>query len=68
MLEFIRRHWIAYIIGIIVALIFGFGVSYIIGIKASTPDDVRNERLAAEKENAEFNSSVDASSGSNAEG
>lgn len=49
MFAFIRRHWLAYVIGIVVAIIVGFGASYIFGIKGSTPESVRAEHVAAEK-------------------
>lgn len=47
---FIRSHWLAYIIGVAVAVLLGLGASYFLGVKWSTPADVRRERIAAEKQ------------------
>ena len=47
MFAFIRKHWVAYLIGAAVAVALGFGVSYVLGVKWSTPEDVRAERQEA---------------------
>lgn len=49
MFSFIRRHWVAYLIGALVALALGFGAAWYIGVKGSLPEDVRAERIASEK-------------------
>lgn len=48
--SFIRRHWLAYIIGAAVAILLGLGVSYFLGVKWSTPDSVRQERVQKEQQ------------------
>lgn len=53
MFAFIRRHWIAYVIGAALAVVAGFGLSYMLGQKWSTPPEVRAERVQAEIENQE---------------
>lgn len=53
MLSFIRRHWVAYLIVAAVAIVLGFGVAYFVGVKGSTPEKVRTERIAAEKRDEE---------------
>lgn len=63
MLDFIRRHWIAYVVALIVAIALGAGAAYYVGVKASTPSEVRIERISAEKENATFLDSLDSGSG-----
>lgn len=50
MFAFIRSHWLAYIIGVAVAALLGLGASYFLGVKWSTPSDVRQERIAAEQQ------------------
>ena len=47
MFAFIRKHWVAYLIGAATAVALGFGVSYVLGVKWSTPEDVRAERQGA---------------------
>lgn len=49
MFTFIRDHWIAYLIGAVLAAILGFGASYVVDLLGSTPDDVRSEQIAQEK-------------------
>lgn len=51
MLSFIKQHWVAYVIGAAVALALGFGVSYVLGVKWSTPPEVRAQRIEAEQTN-----------------
>lgn len=53
MFAFIRKHWVAYLIGAAFAAALGLGVSYILGVKWSTPEDVRAERQEAYAEDAE---------------
>lgn len=54
MIEFIKRYWIAYLVGAAVAVLLGAAAAHFFGIKASTPMDQREERILAEKENAAF--------------
>lgn len=49
MLSFIRRHWVAYAVGVVLALLLGFGAAWFVGVKCSTPEDVRAERIKAEQ-------------------
>ena len=49
MLSFIRRHWVAYAVGAALALLLGFGAAWFVGVKCSTPEDVRAERIKAEQ-------------------
>lgn len=49
MLSFIRRHWVAYVVGAVLALLLGFGAAWFVGVKCSTPEDVRAERIKAEQ-------------------
>jgi len=52
--DFIKRHWLAYLIGVFVAIGVGALAAYVVGIKASTPAEVRRERIAAEKAQQSF--------------
>lgn len=49
MLSFIRRHWVAYAVGAALALFLGFGAAWFVGVKCSTPEDIRAERIKAEQ-------------------
>ena len=49
MFSFIKRHWIAYLIGAVVALALGLGLSYFVGVAGSTPEAQRVERNEAER-------------------
>ncbi len=48
MFKFIRQHWIAYLIGAVVAIALGLGASYLVYIKGSTPASIREEQVADE--------------------
>ena len=50
MFAFIKNHWLVYIIGTAIAVLIGLGASYFLGVKWSTPADVRKERIAAEQQ------------------
>lgn len=50
MFTFIREHWPAYLIGVVIALIVGFGAAYAVGVVGSTPADVRAEHVEGEQE------------------
>lgn len=39
MFKFIKEHWIAYLIGAVIAIAIGFGASYFVGVIGSTPED-----------------------------
>lgn len=54
---FIKRHWVAYVAGAVIALLLGFGLSYVLGQRWSTPENVRAEREAEHEE--EQNATVD---------
>lgn len=49
MFAFIQRHWLAYIIGAAIAVLIGLGASYFLGVKWSTPADVRAAHVEAEQ-------------------
>ncbi|QWT17588.1 hypothetical protein KPC83_07090 [Collinsella sp. zg1085] len=53
MIAFIKKHWRAYLIGALLAIALGAGASIILGIKASTPEDLRQKRIEAERRNSE---------------
>ncbi len=38
MFKFIKEHWIAYLIGAVIAIAIGFGASYFVGVIGSTPE------------------------------
>lgn len=55
MFSFIRRHWVAYLIGLVLAIALGFGVAIFVGIKGSTPvsthaEEVKQEQSTEEKD------------------
>ena len=49
MFSFIKRHWIVYLVGAVVALALGFALAYAVGVAGSTPEAVRVERNEAEQ-------------------
>ena len=53
MFTFIKRHWVAYLVGALIALALGFGVAYAVGVIGSTPEVTRIEQTEAEQEDAE---------------
>lgn len=53
MFTFIKRHWVAYLVGALIALALGFGVAYAVGVIGSTPEATRIEQTEAEQEDAE---------------
>ncbi len=59
MFSFMRRHWVAYLVATIIALALGFGAAYFVRVKGSLPDEVRAERIAAEKKQAEAVDQID---------
>lgn len=48
MFSFIKRHWIAYLIGAVAALALGFGLAYAVGVVGSTPEAVHTEEVLQE--------------------
>ena len=69
MFAFIKRHWLAYIIGAAVAVLIGLGASYFLGAKWSTPADVRAEHVKAEqKAQAEVDGIADKTDGGSSSG
>lgn len=58
MFAFIQKHWVAYLVGAAVAVALGFGASYVLGIKWSTPPEVRAERLEEQEKDEELNSQL----------
>lgn len=68
MFRFIRRHWIAYLIAAVIAAAMGTGAAYVIGVRYSTPEDVRAARVAAEKSDSSLADEEDAGSGSSQTG
>lgn len=68
MRDFIRRHWLAYLIGVVIAIAVGALAAYIVGIKASTPEDVRQQRIAAEQQQGTLNDGYESPSDTAAAG
>jgi len=60
--DFIRRYWLAYLIGAVVAIAVGGLAAYVVGIKASTPESVRQQRIEAEQSQSAFEDGVDSGS------
>lgn len=48
-IEFIKHHWIAYLIGAILAIALGLGVSLFILRVGSTPEQLHAEEVASEQ-------------------
>lgn len=68
MFAFIRKHWIAYLAGAAVAAALGFGASYVLGIKWSTPPEVRAERHAEQEKDEEARKQLEEDEESGEEG
>ena len=66
MVDFIRRHWVAYLIAAIVALAIGFGAAYVVGEIGSTPENLHAEEVAAEQGSDEAASADSASDSASA--
>lgn len=66
MFSFIRKHWAAYLIGAAVAVALGFGASYVLGIKWSTPPEVRAERLEEQEKDEEERNQLSEDEGADA--
>ncbi len=55
MFSFIRRHWVVYLIGLVLAIALGLGAAVLVGIKGSTPasthaEEVKQEQSTEEKD------------------
>lgn len=48
-IEFIKRHWIAYLIGAVLAIALGLGTSLLILRVGSTPAELHDKEVAAEQ-------------------
>lgn len=59
MFSFIKRHWIAYLIGVLAAILIGLGASYYVGVVGSTPAAERAERVEREQENSDTKDSIE---------
>lgn len=59
MFEFIKEHWVQYLIGATVAVLLGLGLSFYLGSKWSTPASVRAEYVEAEQERGEEMDEID---------
>lgn len=46
-IDYIKQHWIAYLVGAVIAVLFGFALSYVLGQKWSTPAEVKAARVEA---------------------
>lgn len=49
MLEYIREHWIQYLVGATIAALLGLGLSFYLGEKWSTPESVRAQHVEEEQ-------------------
>ena len=49
MFSFIKRHWPVYLILTLIAVVFGFGAAYIVGVKGSTPASAISEEVEQEQ-------------------
>lgn len=54
MISFIRKHWVAYLVGAAIAIVLGFGISVLVGVKGSTPADERAEIVKKESNSGIF--------------
>ena len=49
MLDYVKEHWLQYLIGATVAALLGLGLSFYLGEKWSTPESVRAQRVEQEQ-------------------
>lgn len=49
MIEYIKDHWVQYLIGATVAALLGLGLSFYLGQKWSTPESARAQRIEEER-------------------
>lgn len=59
MIQFIKEHWVQYLIGAIVAVLLGLGLSFFLGSIWSTPESIRAERVEAEQQKGEELDEID---------
>ena len=64
MLEYIREHWIQYLVGATIAALLGLGLSFYLGEKWSTPESVRAQRVEEEQSRLDGVDSEDTAEGS----
>ncbi len=64
MLEYIREHWIQYLVGATIAALLGLGLSFYLGEKWSTPESVRAQRVEEEQSRLDGVGSEDTTEGS----
>lgn len=58
MIQFIKEHWLPYLIGAALAVILGFSAAFFVGIVGSTPDDVIEEEVQSEEAREESTESL----------
>ncbi|MBY4797817.1 hypothetical protein K6V98_05545 [Collinsella sp. AGMB00827] len=69
MIQFIKMHWKVYVFLAVTAVLLGAAAAYIVGVKGSTPPELRAKRIAAEQGQTVLERSEGlASSTANAEG
>lgn len=49
LLDYVKEHWLQYLIGATVAALLGLGLSFYLGEKWSTPESVRAQRVEQEQ-------------------
>lgn len=59
MIQFIKEHWVQYLIGATVAVLLGLGLSFFLGSIWSTPESIRAERVEAERQKGEELDEID---------
>lgn len=59
MFSFIRRHWVAYLIGAVIAIVIGLGAAYYVGVIGSTPAAERADRVEREQANSEAKNNIE---------
>lgn len=59
MIQFIKEHWVQYLIGATVAVLLGLGLSFFLGSIWSTPESIRAERVEAEQQKGEELDEID---------
>lgn len=64
MLEYIREHWIQYLVGATIAALLGLGLSFYLGEKWSTPESVRAQRVEEEQSRLDGVDGEDTTAGS----
>lgn len=57
--SFVKRNWVAYLVGAVLAILLGLGLSFYLGAKWSTPQALKSERVAARQNEADFTPEAD---------